>query len=156
MKPCFKCGCVKPLSDFYAHLAMADGRLNKCKVCTKADVTEHRAGNIEKLRAYDRRRSSQPHRVAARQQYSKTMAYAESMRASAKRSDAKYPDRRRARIAVSNALRDGRLTPLPCEVCGDKAHAHHPHYGAPLLVTWLCPPHHKAAHHVTTPSTATI
>lgn len=36
-KVCFKCQQEKALTDFYTHKGMSDGRLGKCKACTKAD-----------------------------------------------------------------------------------------------------------------------
>lgn len=132
-KRCFKCLGDKPLAEFYRHAAMADGHLGKCKDCTKADVTQHRLDNLARIRAYDRARASQPHRVAGRTLY--TEQYRKE-----------FPNRQAANAAVSRALRAGKLKRQPCWVCGEKALAHHPDYDRPLDVVWLCQPHHKQAH----------
>jgi hypothetical protein len=42
-KTCFKCLCKLPLEAFYKHAAMGDGRLGKCKECTKKDAEWRRA-----------------------------------------------------------------------------------------------------------------
>ena len=65
MKTCRQCGESKPLDSFYRHKKMADGHLNKCKECVKTRVTGHRAENIERFQAYDRRRGQDPKRKAA-------------------------------------------------------------------------------------------
>lgn len=55
--------------------------------------------------------------------------------------------KKRARNAVTYAMRTGRLVPEPCERCGDaKVEAHHDDYAQPLDVRWLCRAHHLAAH----------
>ena len=54
--------------------------------------------------------------------------------------------RLKARSALNHAVRDGKLTRLPCEICGDKAEAHHADYTKPLAVRWLCFSHHRQAH----------
>ena len=134
MKTCFKCGVEKPLSEFYKHKAMADGHLNKCKACAKSDVWHHRNENIDAVRAYDRARGKQPHRIAA------------SARLTAEYR-AKYPERYRATTAVSNGLKRGKLQKIPCFYCGStEVEAHHPDYSRPLDVVWLCAPHHKEIH----------
>lgn len=57
-----------------------------------------------------------------------------------------HPQKRAAHVALNNAVRDGRVIPMPCFLCGEKAEAHHTHYSDPLEVVWLCPAHHKQAH----------
>lgn len=144
MKTCFKCGTPKELSDFYKHPQMADGHLNKCIECAKADVHHHRAVNLELVRAYDRERGKLPHRLANVRDYHKK--YPTVVDAARVRWEKKHPERVAATIAVNNAVRDGRLVKQPCEVCGvAKVEAHHNDYSKPLEVRWLCNLHHKAA-----------
>ena len=138
---CKHCNTEKPDEGFYA------SNKTKCKDCIKAAVTAHRQENLERVRAYDRMRASVPHRVAARKSYQATPAYAESHQAAAKRWGAKHPERRKANIALGNALRDGRLFKTPCQACGEiKVEGHHPDYDQPLDVVWLCGSHHKEVH----------
>lgn len=149
MKRCFKCLCEKPFAEFYRHAQMGDGHLNKCKDCTKKDVAAHRQANLERIRQYDKLKAAMPHRVAARRDYSKT----DVGKAAHARAKAAYRRANPHKVAAHNAIRKailrGKITPWPCEVCGAKAQAHHPHYESPLLVTWLCDPHHKEAHAIT-------
>jgi hypothetical protein len=56
------------------------------------------------------------------------------------------PVRLRAKQLVRNAIRRGDLTRKPCEVCGDRAQAHHDDYSKPLVVRWLCTVHHGYEH----------
>jgi len=133
-KECFKCKSVKPLTEFYKHSMMADGHLNKCKECTKKDVGEHRAKNIESIREYDRRRAREPDRMQANIEVNKLW---------------RAEDKRRARAhgAVSRAIMKGALTRSVCERCSNpKSVAHHDDYDKPLAVTWLCQPCHKQRH----------
>lgn len=57
-----------------------------------------------------------------------------------------HPEKIKARNAVNNAIRDGRLKRESCEVCGQVAQAHHDDYSKPLEVKWLCRKHHDVTH----------
>jgi hypothetical protein len=134
-KICKGCGEVKPLAEFYKHKMMKDGHLNKCKACKRAYATKHRDENIERIRAYDRARSKTPARLS-------------HLRENSRAQRVKFPEKRRARVIVGNAIRRGDLIRCACERCGkvDGSHAHHEDYSKPLNVVWLCSICHAARH----------
>ena len=56
---------------------------------------------------------------------------------------AMHLDQFRARATLKHAVRTGRVTREPCQVCGDaKSEGHHDDYSKPLDVEWLCRRHH--------------
>ncbi len=130
MKKCFKCKIKLPLSEFYKHKQMKGGYLNKCKKCTKHDVSVHRIENIEKIRKYDRERGNR-----------QSASYLHDYRN-------KYPNKYKAHNMVNNAIRDRKIFRKPCHVCGEdkRIHAHHDDYMQPLNVTWMCPACHSQWH----------
>jgi len=133
MKKCSKCSTTQPLEDFYKHSQKRSGYSEKCKECAKKDARENYAKNREYYSAYEKKRQQNPIRRQKKLEYQRVMR-------------AKHPYKDKARHAVSNALRDGRLIRLPCEVCGEKAQAHHDDYSKPLDVRWLCFKHHREYH----------
>jgi len=126
-KTCFKCRRVLPLTDFYEHPRMADGHLNKCRECARADTMQNRRKRVDYYRDYDRMRAQRPERAARRQQRARRQRDEQSQ---------KY----KARTGAGNALRDGRLRREPCYFCGATTdiEMHHPDYDQPLRVYWLC------------------
>ena len=136
-KKCFKCREVKPLSQFYKHPQMADGRVNKCKECNKVDVRKNYRENIEHYREYERCRE-------------KKEARKESKIIQHKKWKKRNPIKRKASVIVGNAVRDGKLfKPSNCESCDstpNRLHGHHDDYAFPLVVRWLCPGCHNNWH----------
>jgi ribosome-binding protein aMBF1 (putative translation factor) len=134
-KTCFKCGKEKDLDEFYKHPMMADGHLNKCKECAKADVRQHRRDNPGRLQEYELKRRKDPERRKNQARYNKNAQVRERT---------KYI----ARYMVRNAIRDGRLKQGSCEDCGgtEAIEAHHDDYCRPLDVTWLCFQCHQQRH----------
>ena len=113
---------------------MADGHLGACKACIKEERRLHREMNKVRIQAYERVRALLPARRESQVRYQR----AQHLR---------HPEKCRARTAVSNAIRDGRMIPQPCERCGkDPAEAHHDDYNKPLTIRWLCKSHHWEHH----------
>ena len=133
-KVCFKCGDIKPVDDFYKHPQMADGYVNKCKECNKRDVSLNYRTNIRHYIEYEKNRFQDPDRKL------KALGYQSKRRKLS-------PEKNKAREAISNALRDGRVVKSPCEVCGnEESQAHHEDYSKPLEVQWLCRSCHLKIH----------
>lgn len=58
----------------------------------------------------------------------------------------KHLHKQRARLAIKEALKHGRIKKLNC-FCGSEAsEAHHTDYTKPLEVMWLCRTHHADRH----------
>ena len=150
-KKCFKCGKLKPLSDYYKHPQMGDGNLNKCKECTKKDSTEYRNNNIDKCCKYDKDRSLLPYRRELMKKYHEkskgSKEYKKHRYDSYKKGREKYPEKASARRKIQYYLSKGYIKKYPCSICGDtNSQAHHPDYNYPLDVIWLCDKHHKELH----------
>lgn len=136
-KECFKCGLHKPTDEFYRHDQMSGGRLGKCKECTKADVKANYARKRSQYAAYERMRYHNPARRAKVADYQRTRRL-------------RHPDKYRARQAISNGIRDGKvIRPEACSVCGmvGKVQAHHHDYSKPLDVIWECFKCHREREH---------
>ena len=152
-KRCFKCQCLKPLDDFYRHSKMADGHLNKCKSCTKADVSKYRAENLERCQEYDRnrfqydleRRSLQ---IDQSREWAKNNP--EKMAEVRAQWSDRNPEKHQCHTSLKNAVRDGKITKsASCQSCGTsdgRIHGHHPDYTKPLEVMWLCATCHSRQH----------
>lgn len=123
-KRCFKCGEIKPLSEFYKHPKMGDGHLGKCKECTKNDVKEKYVENIKDESYVEKER------IRGREKY-KRLNYSD--RTQYKKSYS------RANRTVNRYLRDKGIDMLGKEV-------HHWNYKEPHNVFILSKRAHKLVH----------
>lgn len=135
-KVCKDCGHPKLVEEFYRHPQIGDGRLNACKECHKRAVIANREKKREYYSAYEQERFQRPERKANASDYQKTLRRIN-------------PDKYKARNAVNNALRDGRLVKESCQHCGttDKVEAHHSDYSRPLDIEWVCFRCHREVEH---------
>jgi hypothetical protein len=135
-KECRGCGEVLSTSDFYVDRKMADGHLNFCKACVRARVLRNRGENIERIRAYDRRRAV----GADGKRRTGLLAWR-----------VKHPERAalslRCAQLVRRAVAKGQLQIADaCERCGLQnapLEGAHFDYSQPLRVAWLCRPCHR-------------
>lgn len=132
MKRCKKCGESKALSEFNKNKLGSDGLASSCKSC-KSKYNSQR---------YDKQSSSilkqQADKYATQDKVKSVSKYVKA-----------NPNKHAAHIAVSKAIKLGKLVRQLCECCGsDKTAAHHDDYSKPLEVRWLCRKHHGEWHRI--------
>lgn len=147
MKKCFKCGIEKPLTEFYKHLGMADGHLGKCKECTKKDAINRYNVLIGDPNWYIKERTRGREKFHRLYKHNHSKETPEQSKKRLQNFRKNHPEKNRAVGILNNAVRDKKISKLPCEVCGEiKVQAHHEDYSKPLDVNWLCIKHHNERH----------
>lgn len=121
-KRCSSCRVVKPQAAF----AVYRGKL-------RSDCRQCRAEGVKRFQSDRKRRS----------EYMKAYRVRRRLAGNPVPDYVKDRTHKNARARVRRALRAGRLTKMPCEVCGNTVtEAHHDDYSKPLDVRWLCHEHH--------------
>lgn len=139
-KRCFKCGEVKPLTEFYQHPEMADGHLGKCKTCAKNDSSvryRKKVGDTEFV---------EKERKRGREKYHRLYGFGRNWTSPEGAPNIKN----NASTKLNYAVRSGRIIkPTRCGDCGkehSRIHGHHEDYTKPLAVHWVCPLCHRKRH----------
>lgn len=147
MKICFKCGINKPLTEFYKHPKMTDGRVNKCKECNKKDVSDNYRKNIKYYKSYEQIRNQKRRDYISKKNKDYQKKNPEKVRALKKKWIEENKSKRAAHYLLSNAIRDGKIKRGVCQICScEKVEGHHYDYTRPLNVIWLCNEHHVKIH----------
>jgi len=133
-RKCSKCKEIKSLESFNRNKSRPLGREYICKICFS---------KIDRVRRLDPKR--------------RAMLDEARIKFVSKGGDREYKQKQsilnplkiKARRINQYAVRTGKLTRLPCEVCGEiKSEAHHGDYTKPLEVIWVCKKHHGEIHRI--------
>ena len=127
MKTCRGCRIIKQEEEFYVHLEMASGRLNKCKECVKKQVRKYVRENADMLSEREKKRYQRRRKDPMFRQ--KRADYLRQWRT---------PETMQAHNITARKLKNSK--PENCERCKIRPAqmAHHPDYSKPNKVNWVC------------------
>lgn len=150
------CACRKPKlpADFFKHAGMSNGLNPRCKSCRirrrpQTDPDKLKQTRHERNSYYKRNRDAF---IEYNKEYYSTPDQVNKQKARLAAYRNNNPEKRLAKTAVNNAVRNGRLIkPDCCERCGaptqkERLHGHHADYSRQLDVEWLCQPCHGKEH----------
>lgn len=143
---CTKCNQKKSLEDFYRNQISKDGRRGQCKACRRIyQRLDKYKSTSRRYRQTDKGKAS--HRKA-NYRYSKSDKGRKTNLKSVEEYKKKNPLKVCAKNKALHAIKIGKLTRGPCEVCGSIVNVagHHDDYDKPLDVRWLCHKHHDNLH----------
>lgn len=119
-KLCVSCFNIFSVSQFYSDPRQSDGLKSKCITCFLKQARDFARSNPRQLKKLYRRYPRK------------------NLDSALKRS---------ARNKIAYAIRSGKISKLPCEVCDNpNSQAHHDDYTKPLDVKWRCSKHHGILH----------
>lgn len=127
------CMKVKPVSEFYFNKTRKK-HCSGCKLCNRASSSatyyKYHSRNLRRIKKYF---SSEKGLLVWRK--------------ASLNSRINNPEKWMAREKLHEAIRQGKIKRLSCEMCGEtKSHGHHEDYSKPLEVVWLCMKHHLMTH----------
>ncbi len=158
-KSCSKCKQFKEFVEFYTDSRRKDGLQSQCKTCfldTKRQYQQSEEGKAYQKNYYEQYRQSDRGKDCikkAQKRYTQSKKGKEFYRKAARRNYRKFPDRSKARNAISHAIAKGTLLPAKtyrCVYCDKQAKQyHHPDYAKPLGVIPVCTKCHILLNHST-------
>jgi hypothetical protein len=155
MKKCFKCGLVKPISEFYKNSCHKDEHQSNCKSCelTRFKSYYHSGqGKIYHKKYQQTEQGKKVHRKACNK-YQKTPKGKKIHITNAKLYREKHPEKIKAYNFIAKIIKKNLLS-LPnkyvCKFCHIRIaqEYHHPDYSKPFKVIPLCKICHTYIHSI--------